>query len=163
MWKTGFEFEEKQIGAINGWARRFWQGSSDHRGVPGAPGRVVTLIESPGERCCGMAYRIHTDSWQQTLEELDYREKGGYVRNKVQIELNDGSTVNGIVYHADTHNPEFLGPASQASIAEQIATSEGPSGSNKEYILQLDRTLKHHRIDDQHVSELADLVDRLTS
>ena len=160
MFKVDFEFEEKQVGYINGWSRRFWQASLDHRGIPGAPGRVVTLIASPGIDCWGLAYRIHREQVESILEALDYREKGGYERLDLPIHLSSGSTVEGLTYHAREDNPNFLGDAPTTEIVAQIKEAAGPSGSNKEYILNLARALAQHDIEDQHVTRLVRLVKR---
>lgn len=152
IWNPGFEFEEKQLASFSGWERRFWQGSEDHRGVPGAPGRVLTLV--PGSSCKGMAYRLHDKQQAQTLTMLDHREKGGYERVIAPLQLPDGSTVKGITYVASINNPLFLGEATAQAIAHQIANSAGPSGTNREYLLELVCAFRSHGIEDNHVFEL---------
>jgi len=158
IWKTGFHYERAELGFIRDRARRFWQGSSDHRGTPDAPGRVVTLVDMPGETCWGMAFLIPAERVDETIVELDYREKNGYVRESVTIETRSGERLDGITYHADTSNPHFLGEAGLDEIAAQIHRSVGPSGTNKEYILELNEALEGYGIRDNHVRELARLV-----
>ena len=155
IWKQDFPFIESRRCAIDGWARRFWQGSHDHRGVPEDPGRVVTLIESPDESCIGRAFLIEPD----VFEHLDHREKNGYERLRVRIEFETHST-DGVVYLAQPGNPAFLGPAPIEDMARHIDRSVGPSGSNRDYLLNLARALRELGADDPHVFELERLVLR---
>ena len=45
LWKTNFPYDGHAVGYVKGYARRFWQGSSDHRGVPGAVRTACQLLQ----------------------------------------------------------------------------------------------------------------------
>lgn len=159
IWKAEFPYHERRPARIEGWARRFWQGSHDHRGTPQAPGRVVTLIEATNAICHGMAYRIDAG----TLRPLDIREKNGYLREIVTLHFPDGSHAEGLVYLATEGNAAFLGDAPLDAMAHQIAAANGPSGPNRDYLLNLAEALEALGAEDLHVSELAERVRRLSS
>ncbi len=162
MWRPAFAHTERQVGTIRGWTRRFWQGSPDHRGIPDAPGRVVTLVptEEPERRCLGVAYRIDAEDRDEILARLDHREVAGYERFTTQFELaqapashRQGATVEVLVYIAGRGNENYLGPATLDEIAAHVCTSAGPSGSNVEYVLELARALRESGApyeDDEH-------------
>ena len=147
IYKADFPFIERRPASIRGWARRFWQGSHDHRGTPKAPGRVVTLIAEPDATCVGMAYLVTP----QTFAWLDVREKNGYLRLATELTLDDGRHVNGLVYIATPANAAFLGAASEREIARHISRSHGPSGANRDYVLHLADALRQLGADDPHV------------
>ena len=147
IYKADFPFLERRPATIQGWTRRFWQGSHDHRGTPELPGRGVTLIESPGTACVGMAYRITPD----TFGHLDHREKNGYLRFQTTMTFADNQQAEGLVYIATADNAAFLGESDEKAIAEHIARSHGPSGSNRDYLLQLADALRQLEASDEHV------------
>ncbi|WP_116474882.1 gamma-glutamylcyclotransferase [Zobellella maritima] len=151
IWKADFPFMERRPAWISGWSRRFWQGSHDHRGTPDAPGRVVTLIPEADAQCYGMAYRIRPD----TLDQLDMREKNGYLRALVPVHFDAEPSAEGLIYLATEENAAFLGEAPLTEMAAQIAYAQGPSGSNRDYLLNLARALDELGVDDNHVSVLA--------
>jgi cation transport regulator ChaC len=153
IWKQDFPFLESRPAWITGWTRRFWQGSHDHRGLPQDPGRVVTLIEASGEVCAGRAFLIEP----AVFAHLDHREKNGYERVDVTIEF-DTDSIQGIVYRATEDNFAFLGPAPIPEIAVQINRCSGPSGTNREYLLQLAKALRALGATDAHVFEIEELM-----
>jgi cation transport regulator ChaC len=161
IWRPAFPHVERCPGFIRGWARRFWQGSTDHRGVPSAPGRVVTLIRAPQECCWGVAYCVAAGERARVLDMLDHRERGGFDRTEVPVEFrNPGSPpVPALVYLAADRNPNYLGPATDSEIVHQIRHAQGPSGPNTEYALRLVQALRDIDATDDHVFAIA---DRLT-
>jgi cation transport regulator ChaC len=126
IWRPSFAFEARRTGHVVGWTRRFWQGSTDHRGVPDAPGRVVTLVAEAGARCRGAAYRISDALRRGVVEELDRREQGGYLRQKLEVFL-DGETAprSAIVYVARHDNPEYLGDDPHVFELEALVAASG--------------------------------------
>ncbi len=85
-----------------------------------------------------------------------------YDRTELSLTLSSGRTIAAITYIAHPHNPNYLGESPLEDIARQISFSTGPSGSNKEYILELHRTLEQHNIQDGHVETIAQLILRQT-
>ena len=154
IWNPGFVYLERETCCLFGWSRRFWQGSTDHRGVPGRPGRVVTLIEDPGACCWGVAYRVQGGQAEEVLQRLDHREQGGYQRRTVELQLPHGRRQKALAYVADPCNPEYLGPAPAAELARQIRGACGPSGPNPEYVLRLAASLRELNLEDPHVFEV---------
>ncbi len=155
LWRPGFKCAETVPARLAGWARRFWQGSPDHRGTPQVPGRVVTLVARPSAWTVGLAHCIATDQRAETLARLDVREQGGYSRHVVTVECDDGRRLDALTWIAPADNPHFLGPASYPEMASHINSSTGPSGSNREYFERLFATL--HSIDalDAHTRRIA--------
>lgn len=158
VFRPAFEFVRREPGWVTGYTRRFWQGSTDHRGVPGAPGRVVTLVPEAGARCWGVAYLVEDGLRDEVLGMLDHREKGGYARRWEAVELARGEVVQALVYLATPDNEEYLGDAPLESIANQVRASQGPSGSNVDYVLRLAEALREHQASDEHVEALARLL-----
>lgn len=152
VWRPAMQYEERVDGYIEGWARRFWQGSYDHRGVPGAPGRVVTLVRSPGERVYGAAYRLCRTVADEVLAALDHREKGGYERYAERFTGLDKREIDDVlVYVAPEGNKHWLGPAPVEEIAAQVSTAVGPSGANVEYVVELAKAMRAMGVDDAHL------------
>ncbi|MEB0134817.1 gamma-glutamylcyclotransferase [Actimicrobium sp. CCC2.4] len=150
IFKADFPYLERKPATIRGHVRRFWQGSHDHRGTPGFPGRVVTLTPQSDATCAGMAYLIRPDVFNY----LDHREKNGYLRFSTTLAFDDGSQAQGLVYIADPDNAAYLGPATDREIARQIAAATGPSGRNRDYLTELADALAALGTTDLHVQAL---------
>lgn len=160
IWRPAFQFVEKRIATVDGYERRFCQASHDHRGTPDAPGRVVTIAPRVGSRCTGMAYRLGDDA-DEVLEYLEVREQDGYERVKVPLKFEGNKNHIGMTWIAAEGNPSWRPNESLDQIARLIATRAGPSGTNREYLFELERVLASTQIEDPYVEKLSAKVRNL--
>ncbi|XP_055902918.1 putative glutathione-specific gamma-glutamylcyclotransferase 2 [Eupeodes corollae] len=165
VWKADFSFIDKKQGYIEGYQRRFFQHSIDHRGTPDRPGRVVTLVPSNNQqdRVYGVAYRIAKQEKNEVLAHLDFREKNGYQRKTLKfIEFGTGYTNDIIIYIATNDNDSFAGGNEDdlQPIADQIYTTAGPSGPNREYLYYLANAMRDlfPGVVDDHLFKLEEIV-----
>ncbi len=161
IWRPDFPFIAQRPALLRGWRRRFWQASPDHRGVPDAPGRVVTLVEEAGAHCWGMAFLTAATEREAILAALDIREQNGYEREEVMVALEGKDTVSALTYIAGPANPSFVGPAPLQDMATQIARSHGPSGANRDYLRELAANLSRLDIEDEEIMNLSRAVEAL--
>lgn len=68
-----------------------------------------------------------------------------------------------MVYIGLPDNPQFLGALDPAEVATKINKSVGPSGENREYLLELEMALEQLSPEshDEHISDLARRVRAL--
>ena len=166
VWKVGFAYTERKICCARGWRRRFYQGSTDHRGTTAFPGRTVTLercdpVEDPP--CWGAAYRVAPEDVEATLANLEVREKQYDLR--AQFDLHESADADAPVVvrdavtwlaTSDPANLNWLGEPEGGleEMAETIANAVGPSGRNTEYLYELAEALRGIGVEDDHLYEL---------
>ena len=108
------------LGRAKGYKRCWAQKSTDHRGDPSFPGIVCTLLKDSEVQLIkneptvstipsmteGKIYTIPPSLVQECLEELDFREKGGYARDIIDvIEDESGDTHQALLYRGTPDNP----------------------------------------------------------
>jgi len=163
IWKVDFPYERRLVGYIQGYVRRFYHYSTDHRGTEEYPGRVVTLLPSqnPEDQVWGVAYEIADDENNSVLASLDHREKNGYERVTVTFYPSPDldchlEPFDIIVYIGLRESKWFAGEASIEDMAERIVRSKGKSGYNLDYLCQLAASMRTiaPQVQDRHLFAL---------
>ena len=161
VWLPNFGFSDKIVGKILGYRRRFYQGNTTHRGRPGRPGRVATLMKDASGRSetYGCAYRLSgKEQIAAALEHLNMREStlGGYSLSVEDFHSAEFAPIPALVYTATPENAQFTGEESIDDLADIIANSSGPTGTNVEYLFRLAEWQREFLplVEDDHLYEL---------
>ena len=162
IWRPGFDSATVQQARLEGYERRFWQASHDHRGTLDNPGRVVTLAPAVASYCDGLAYRLPAARREEILNSLDEREQDGYQRVYLDLNVANGQRVKGLTWIALEGNPSWIGEEPPELLAELIATRQGPSGTNREYLYCLNDALNDLGIFDPYISTLTGCVEQFS-
>lgn len=106
-----------------------------------------------------MAYHIKPSKVQEVREYLDIREVNGYSIQYTPFHPADTTRadINCMVYIGMPDNPQFLGALDPHDVALKINESIGPSGENREYLLNLEAALLELSpgSKDEHITDLA--------
>ena len=117
--------------------------------------------ESAPDKVWGVAYRIKPDKVAEVKDYLDIREINGYSIHYTPFHPADGSpTIKTLVYIGTPDNEQFVGPQDPQKLAQHIFDSKGPSGLNKDYLLELHTALEELSPEsgDEHIGDLATRV-----
>ena len=117
----------------------------------------MTLIRDEESVCYGVAYRVRESDVAAVRSYLDYREKDDY--DPVSIPLfsaADGSQLcDAALCYVGRPATMFDHESDLDVVARHIAGARGPSGSNAEYCLNLQRALAKRHLSCPHVFEVA--------
>ena len=163
MWRPGFPFLERRAAELKGRRRAFCIYSVHHRGDPARPGLVLGLLPGPGVR--GAAYRVAARDWPETYAYLLEREQPTetYVEARAAVTLDDGRTVEALVFLSDEAHPQWAGALTVERQAELIAGASGLSGSNADYLRDLVAHLRAEGCADAELEALLARVERRLS
>lgn len=141
MWRPGFAYRKRLRGAAAGYRRSFALTSIHHRGTEARPGLVLALVPDAQARCEGLIYEVAPEHRTDTLAYLRERELVTYAYHESLLDMDsEAGPLRALCYVMDPTHPQSRDNLSLNEQAEIIASAEGLSGSNRDY---LTATLAH--------------------
>ena len=157
IWNPAFHFEERCIGQIYGYHRRFCLWTQLGRGCPKQPGLVLGLDR--GGSCHGVAYRIAAPKVQTELDILWRREmlSGAYVPVWITAHTAAGP-VPALSFAIDRKQDRYSGRLPEETIVRSIAFATGELGACSDYLYATVQNLSELGIKDRYLERLAECV-----
>ena len=133
MWRPGFEYRDVQPARLYGYHRALCVWSWVHRGTREQPGLVFGL--DAGGSCVGRAFRIPAAAKQAVVEYLYAREMvtAVYIPRLHTVRL-AGTAVTALCFVVDRRHRQYAGRLDVEQAASVVATAQGQSGANRDYL-----------------------------
>lgn len=162
IWNPLIHYEELQPAVLHGWQRSFCIRLLEGRGSVEVPGRMLALRQ--GGQTAGMAFRLGEQDLLDELWLVWVREMvhGLYDPIWTTTCLYDGRAIQLLTFVANPAHPMYEVDGSVASASTAIAQARGHLGSNREYLMSLEKSLADNQISDAYILELAGAVRALS-
>ncbi|MGJ8585241.1 MAG: gamma-glutamylcyclotransferase [Marinosulfonomonas sp.] len=163
MWEPGFEYDDRLIAGLDGYARSFCMRSIHHRGTPEVPGLVLALDKVEQAKCMGLALRVREGHEAKTLDYLREREliSSAYLEASVELALSDNRRVEATTFIVDTDHVQYCHGLALEEQANIIATAVGGRGPNTEYLHNTTTHLRELGIYDPDLDWLSNRVHEI--
>jgi len=157
MWNPGFLYGDVCHARIYGYHRALCVRSWVHRGTRQNPGLVFGL--DVGGSCIGLVYRVARQHVKQVLEYLMKRElpTGIYVPRVLDIHTM-GRKRKGVAFVVCRDHEQYVGNLSVEREAEIIHAGHGPSGGNRDYVLNTLLELERLGVRNRRLDRLKSLL-----
>ncbi len=161
MWNPALRVTESRTAHVKGWTRNFCLQLIIGRAMPDKPGLMLAIEE--GEALTGIAHRIDADHVESETHILWMREmlSGAYIPVWVEAETQDG-VLPAVTFVMNKAHQRYAGPMALEAQARLIATAEGQTGSNRDYLYRCRGELRRMGVDDPYVEALFSAVTALT-
>lgn len=155
IWNPQFHFVESTPALLADWRRSFCMRLIAGRGCIKQPGRMLSL--APGDHTRGLALRLDEATLMEELRMVWIREMvgGSYLPQWTRLTLDDGRSVSSIVFTANPQSSLHEPDDGIDTVAPLIASANGVLGSNRDYVMQLDKALRTHGFQDDYIHTLA--------
>ncbi|MCV9906016.1 gamma-glutamylcyclotransferase [Brucella sp. HL-2] len=158
MWRPGFAHVETMRARLHGYRRSLCIYSHVHRGTPDHPGLVLGL--DAGGSCLGIAFRVPGDMTDEVMVYLREREMSNQVYHEkwLRLRLADGRDVQAVTYVADRRHIQYAGSLKAEDAAAIVASAQGDSGANVDYVSNTLEHLRNMRVRDHALEHVNDLI-----
>ena len=164
LWRPGFEYVERRLATLEGFARSFCMYSYHYRGTEETPGLVLALDPHEGAACHGVGFRVAEERAEEVLAYLRERElvSYAYLEERHPVRFHDGGEAEALCYIINREHEQYAGGLDLAAQAKIIARAEGGMGRNDEYLWNTVAHLEELGIRDAELEELAERVKAAT-